>query len=232
MRIIRLHQRTIQHPGCFRAAWVLARQPRSSRRGFTLFEIVIVLTILLVLAGLSWPSLLRYIRERAIREQAHTVRLELNNARIKAIDHGMSYQFRFEPGGRRYIILPLDAPSTEADSATDSTTVGVTPDAAPVVSGQLAEPCEFDVPTVRNQVTHADQAVFTEKLSEEWLTLLPDANSLRETAWAPAIRFFADGSADDGRITVIDDQDRKIELGVRGLTGSVEAGPLVRERRL
>ncbi|MCA9056107.1 MAG: prepilin-type N-terminal cleavage/methylation domain-containing protein [Planctomycetaceae bacterium] len=206
------------------------------RAGFTLLEIVIVLTIILILASLSWPPLLRYIRERTIREQAHTVRLELNNARIKAIDQGMSYQFRFEPGGRKYVILPIDPPSTGADASVGAGTTGMStgsaPAVAPVVSGQIAEPCEFDVPTAFNTVTHADQAVVTEKLPEEWLSLLPDGNSLRETSWSPAVRFYADGSADDSTVTVIDDQDCRIDIGVRGFTGSVSAGPLIRERRL
>ena len=234
--------RTVVLPSRQRLQRRLSNQPVSCtgpvRRGFTLLEIVIVLTIILILASLSWPPLLRYIRERTIREQAHTIRLELNNARIKAIDQGVSYQFRFEPGGRRYVILPIDPPSTSAESSGGTTSPGVgvsagsAPAAAPVVSGRIAEPCEFDIPTAFNSVTHADQAVVTEKLPEEWLNLLPDGSSLRETAWSPAVRFFADGSADDSTVTVIDDQDCRIDIGVRGFTGSVSAGPLIRERKL
>lgn len=211
------------------------------RRGFTLFEVLIVLSILVMLISLTWPSLLRYVRERGLREQAHAVRLELNNARIKAIDGGLTYQFRFEPGGRRYVILPYDRPDTGTggESSSGSSTSNATASAAqaititlPIVSGMLAEPCTFEVPKVRNAVTHADQAVTTEQLPEEWLALLPDANSLREANWAPAIRFFPDGAADDGQVTVIDDQRRRIDLTIRGLTGSIDSAPLVQERRL
>jgi prepilin-type N-terminal cleavage/methylation domain-containing protein len=212
---------------------------RFSRRGFTLFEILIVLSILVMLISLTWPSLMRYVRERGLREQAHAVRLELSNARIKAIDGGLTYQFRFEPGGRRYVILPYDRPDTGTTSTPSSPQPTATASSAqavtltmPIVSGVLAEPCEFDVPTVRNSTTHADQAVLTEKLPEEWLSLLPDANMLRETSWAPAIRFYSDGAADDGQVTVIDDERRRIDITIRGLTGSVESSALVQERRL
>lgn len=215
---------------------------RSPRRGFTLFEVFLTLTILLVLASLTWPQLLRYIRERAIREQSHTVRVELNNARAKAVDQGLTYQFRFEPGGRKFVVLPYDRPDTGSGDETGGTTATIatanqptTPTLTanvPVLSGTIAEPCSFDVPLVRNQVTHADQAITTEKLPEEWLNLLPDANGLRETSWAPAIRFYTDGTSDDGSVTVIDEDNRRIDISVRGLTGSVSAGPLVQERRL
>lgn len=208
------------------------------RCGFTLFEVFLTLTILLVLASLTWPQLLRYIRERAIREQAHTVRVELNHARAKAVDQGLTYQFRFEPGGRKFVVLPYDRPDTGSGDESGSATTASQPTtptltaSVPILSGTIAEPCEFDVPLVRNQVTHADQAITTERLPEEWLNLLPDANSLRETSWAPAIRFYSDGSSDDGSVTVIDEDNRRIDISVRGLTGSVSAGPLQQERRL
>jgi prepilin-type N-terminal cleavage/methylation domain-containing protein len=217
--------------------------PPPARRGFTLLEVLLVLTILVVMASFTWPSLMRYIRERGIREQAHTVRVELNNARIKAIDQGLTYQFRFEPGGRRFVVLPYDRPdvgtSTTGGSGsggagaqtTQPTTATLTAN-VPVLSGTIAEPIEFDIPKVRNAATHADQAVVTEKLPEEWLTLLPDSNLVRETSWAPAIRFYPDGTSDDATLTVLDDQNRKIEIQVRGLTGSVQSGPLTQERRL
>ena len=213
---------------------------RRHRRGFTLFEVFLTLTIVLILASLTWPPLLRYIRERAIREQAHTVRVELNHARTKAVDQGLTYQFRFEPGGRRYVVLPYDRPDVgsggESGTSGGTATAGqlTTPTltaSVPVLSGTIAEPCAFDVPMVRNQQTHADQAVTTEKLPEEWLNLLPDANSLRETSWGPAIRFFSDGTSDDGSVTVIDEDLRRIDISIRGLTGSISASPLVQERR-
>ncbi|MFV0444466.1 MAG: prepilin-type N-terminal cleavage/methylation domain-containing protein [Planctomycetaceae bacterium] len=215
--------------------WAAGRR-RAACHGFTLLEVILVLTILLVLASLTWPPLLRYIRERSIREQAHTIRVELNNARIKAIDQGLTYQFRFEPGGRKFVVLPYDRPDTGSGGSTSTSSSTVTTPtltvSVPVLSGTIAEPCEFDVPQVRNAVTHADQAVVTEKLPDEWLTMLPDANLLRETSWAPAIRFYSDGTADDATVAVIDDSERRIEISLRGLTGSVQSGPLVRERRL
>jgi prepilin-type N-terminal cleavage/methylation domain-containing protein len=209
---------------------------RCSSRGFTLFEILIVLSILVMLISLTWPSLLRYVRERGLREQAHAVRVELNNARMKAVDGGITYQFRFEPGGRRYIVLPDQPPAAEPSASGAQSSIVASPAQAitvtlPVLSATLAEPCTFDVPKVYDAVTRADQPVVTERLPEEWLTALPDGTALRETGWSPPIRFYSDGAAEDGMVTVIDDQRRRIEVTVRGLTGSVAASPLVQERR-
>lgn len=221
------------------------RQPASGQRrrigtecrpAFTLLEVILVLTILVVIAGLSWPQLLRYLRERTIREEAHSVRVELNRARIKAIDQGLTYQFRFEPDGQRFVVLPYDRPDIGAGSSLDPATGTAStsqPTAiVPIVSGQLPKSCRFDVPKVANPTSGAEQRVWTEKLPDEWLLLIPDGNALRETSWGPPIRFFADGSADDGAVTILDDDRRRIEISVRGFTGTVQASPLVRERQL
>ena len=197
---------------------------------------ILVLTILVVVAGLSWPQLLRYLRERAIREEAHSVRVELNGARIKAIDQGLTYQFRFEPDGQRFIVLPYDRPDIGAGSSLDPATGAAAtsqPTAlVPIVSGRLPKTCRFDVPQVTNATSGAEQRVWTEKLPDEWLLLIPDGNELRQTSWGPPIRFFADGTADDGMVTILDDDRRRIEISVRGFTGTVSSGPLIRERTL
>ncbi|MEZ6065194.1 MAG: prepilin-type N-terminal cleavage/methylation domain-containing protein [Planctomycetaceae bacterium] len=203
------------------------------RRGFTLLEIGVVLAILVVLASLSWPALLRFVGERTIREQAHEVRVELANTRTKAIDTGLTYQFRFEPGGHRYIVLPNDRP--EAESANGSgaaggsgggpTAVGLTAGTStgPVVSRQLPERIHFEHPNSTSAVTGAMQPLTTERLPEEWLNLIPQSATLRDVGWSPAILFFPDGTSDDAALSLRDDDERQIDLTVRGLTGTVRA---------
>lgn len=202
--------------------------------GFTLLEISLALAVMVVLVSLTWPAMRGYIAEQTLKEQAHIVRVELTRARAKAIDGGLTYQFRFEPGGRRFIVLPLDRPDvgsgSTADEAKSTYQVSQTP-LVPVMSGQLPERCLFDIPKSTNSVTGIEGPAPTEQLPQEWLSLLPDGAELQQTSWSQAIRFFTDGSTDDGMITLRDEEDRRIDLTVRGLTGIISAGPLVKETR-
>jgi Tfp pilus assembly protein FimT len=214
--------------------WAQPTLRTSRRSAFTLLEITLALAVLVVLISLVWPAMMGYIAEQTIREQAHIVRVELSRARGRAIDTGLIYQFRYEPGGRRFVVLPMDRPDTAAGNTTDqaeAATATTTVVQVPVVSGQLPERCRFDVPLAVNAVTGVDTPAVTEQLPQEWLALVPDGALLQQTAWAPAIRFLPDGAADDASLTIVDDQDRRIEVWVRGFTGSVFAGPLKRETR-
>ena len=61
------------------------------------------------------------------------------------------------------------------------------------------------------------------RLGEEWLGHLENGFSARDTVWTAPILYYPDGSATDGIVTVVDEQNRFIELFVRGLTGAVRS---------
>ena len=57
----------------------LAPPRRSTRRnagraGFTLFELLLVLAVVSVIASLSWPQLMRYVRRQKVENSAEQVR--------------------------------------------------------------------------------------------------------------------------------------------------------------
>lgn len=219
----------------------LRRELRSEQRriGFTLLELVVVLAIIVLLASLSWPPMLRYIREQEIREQAHVVRMALAGSRVKAIDTGLTYQFRYEPGGQRFVVLPFDLPDAAAggtstignanstgpsvQAGTSSTIVAVT---VPTATGKLPDSCEFDWPQTINPATNAEQPIATESLPNEWLALLADSSMLQQVTWSPPILFYSDGTTDDIRLTIINEDDRRMDVFVRGLTGATSLGRL------
>jgi prepilin-type N-terminal cleavage/methylation domain-containing protein len=203
------------------------------RFGYTLLELAVTLAIVVVLASLTWPALLGYMGERTIREEAHRVRIEAAGARIKAIDNGLTYQFRYEPGGRWFVVLPYDRPDVGSGTAAAASGAAATPaPSAPIVSGELPERCRFEFPLETNPAHGGQQPITTERLPEEWLALVPEGALLQQASWSPAIRFFPDGTADDATLAIIDEEGRKAEIWVRGLTGTVEAGQVRMEAGL
>jgi hypothetical protein len=81
----------------------LCPQHSSARRGFTLFDL-----------SIAWPSVNWMYRRQRLEQGAELVRARLGSARVNAVETGLVYQFRFEPGGRRFLILPYDAEALEA----------------------------------------------------------------------------------------------------------------------
>lgn len=187
----------------------------SGREAFTLLELLLVLAVLVTVASLTWPSLTRYLREQDILEGAEATRAAAAGTRIKAIDTGLTYQFRYEPQGRMFVVIPYDAPETIAASSTP-TQGGIS--TYPMLSGRLSEQCRFVVP--------ADQPAAAEGLPPEAFAGLPDAGELQAATWGPPILFFPDGTAADATFGIANEDELQVDLSVRGLTGTLSLGPL------
>jgi prepilin-type N-terminal cleavage/methylation domain-containing protein len=188
-----------------------------NRRGYTFVELLLVLAVLAVLAGMAWPAVVRFSGEQAIKDAAERVRSELDKTRFRAINTGLAYQFRYEPEGRRFIAVPAERDITEA--ANTGTTAPVSPH--PVVSGQITEGLTFQL---------APGAPPTaEMVSADWLTGLPDGTLLGQARWSTPILFRPDGTGTTVLFRVVDEEQRFIEVSVRELTGAATAGPLRKE---
>jgi prepilin-type N-terminal cleavage/methylation domain-containing protein len=197
------------------------------RAGFTLLELVIALAVIAVLAGLAWPYLLRFSAEQTLRENVEAVRARLALTRYSAMDSGLAWQFRYEPQGRRCLVLPQDRP-LGANPGSGSTATGTVEFPAELL--ELAEGLRF-LPNAPGPIALTSQAVTTERLSEDWLTQFGAPASLAQIGWASAILFQPDGTGDDATLVVVDKDGRYQTLSVRGLTASVSVGPIERERR-
>jgi prepilin-type N-terminal cleavage/methylation domain-containing protein len=195
--------------------WIQAcRATRAGRRcsGYTLLELLLVLAILVAVASAVAPTVVARMAEYRLKRGAEATRFAIAAARVHAIDLSSVYQFRYEPGGRRYLAVP-----TEIDAAAGS--AGALPPSA-VVSGQLPEDLSFKVATVVGPAvlmpvgsTDADWAGALARVS--------NAGDFSSATWSPPIIFRPDGTAVDAALNVVDQHGDGYELRVRELTGEV-----------
>lgn len=193
---------------------------------FTLLELVLALAVIAAVIGLAFPVLLRFSGEQALRENVEMVRARLARTRLSAMNSGLSHQFRFEPNGRRCLVLPSERP---LDSGPE-TTADTAATQAPALTLELAEGLQFRS-SPPGPVALTQQPVTVERLSEDWLAEFGAPATLAQVGWAPAIMFAPDGTAQDASLVVVDADGRYQVLTVRGLTASVSVGPVERERR-
>ncbi len=181
------------------------------RAGFTLLELLLVLAVMVTLAALTWPRMMRYIEENSLKQNVETVRRELAATRILAIESGLTYQFRFEPTAQGFVILPFDRPDIVA---TDDK--AATPTKVKSVVGQLSTDSQFE--PARDKY---DKNLGGQRLDELWLALLKDGALYTDTVWSQPILFRPNGESQDTRLVIRDKHGNTIELNVRGLTGGV-----------
>jgi type II secretion system protein H len=79
-----------------------------SRHGFTLFELIVVLALLLLLAALILPSLSAFRGDTRQRAVADTIRGELAVARARAMEEGRPYRVSLSEDGSRIRRAPDD----------------------------------------------------------------------------------------------------------------------------
>jgi Tfp pilus assembly protein FimT len=182
------------------------------RGGFTLLEMLLVVAVLMATIGICWPLMQRAYNDLKVRDSAESVRLRLAATRLHAIDAGLTYQFRYEANGRRYVAVPFEPPQSTGGST----------DALAREMGELPDGLTFESEGRDSQV---------ESLDESLLAGLPDASRLADAGWGPPIMFYSDGSASDTKFRIFDENRQFIEISLRELTGFVTVSPVHKETK-
>lgn len=192
----------------------MKRRPTSTAAtngGYTLIEIMLAISVLLVMTAVVWPPVNRMYADFRLKQATERVRVKLAGTRIRSLDSGTIYQFRFEPGGTNYLLIPyeLEAGDNPSGSTTTASTTG-----AMTFAGVLPETMRFDYPS--------DDQPPAERLTAEFLDGLAEAFQLEKLAWSPPILFYPDGTATQVAFDVVDNERQTlIRLSVRDLTGAV-----------
>ncbi len=191
-----------------------------ARSGFTLLEMLLVLAILAAVAAMSFPALDRMQRSHRLQRMASEIQTKLAATRLHAIDGGIEYQFRIEPGGRHLLAIPLQRGALsfgaehEADSAvTDQMRVWT-------YHAELPEGLRF----VSDDRT-------SERLAFESLRDLANASELVNVSWAAPVVFTTSGSATQTAFGVWDNDGQFVEVTIRGLTGAASVSSVQQEAR-
>jgi len=82
----------------------MVRRPR--RAGLTLIEVLLVLTIIIVLGAVAYPTLSAMYGDVRVKAAADEVRAAWAEARAQAIEDGRAYRFAVEPGTGQFRVAP------------------------------------------------------------------------------------------------------------------------------
>lgn len=177
----------------------VTRVRANCRSGFTMLEMILVLTIAIVVAALAVPAVQGTIGNQAIASGADRVRVAMGQARVQAIRTGDVYAFFYRRNGQWYDVAPL------ADHRR--------------LTGQLSSgqsPSNHERELSDNWLPRQVFFVAAETLNDA------RSESTREASdGAPidAILFYPDGTAQDARILLQDERSRTMAVELRGLTG-------------
>ena len=215
--------------------WRAKTHASGTRSGFTLLEVMLVLGVLAIFAGMTVPSVMRMFGQQKLTGAAERVRSAIASTRIRAIESGIIYQFCSETNGSRYVVVPFEPDHANSQAGGQGGAATLLSRAA----GRLPAGIVFSSVNFRSSAAPAATtatatagAGASHKLMPGTLDGLPNASELAGANWSTPVLFHPDGSASaDLEITVSDPKMQHIKLRVRAFTGAVSIERLVAGKR-
>ena len=187
----------------------------TQRRGFTLMEMLLVLGVLVVALAMVYPALMRLAQDQNLLHASEVVQTKLSTARVRAARDGMTYQFRFEPNGRKFVVIP----ETEIGTAGNGSAANAPQSPPPYrYSGEISAGLQFDP----GQWTTKGGT----RLPPNSFDGLDDARFLEAVAWSSPVLFYPDGTGTDGELIVFDTRNCEVRFTIRGLTSAVSVSQI------
>ena len=203
--------------------WVKVPRRRS---GFTLLELLLVLTLIVVLFSLSIPALRRPMATQRLRKAADAVRSEWTRARVHSMRSGRVHAFQYElSGANRYRVGPLFMDTDQVEAA-DASLTGFRSDASPserALELEVKLPDGVSITSSENKDTRSyllaqgESAQQNRSLAGEWSK--------------PPIYFYPDGTASTSELSLRNSYGDAIRLRLRGLTGLIDVGEVGAESK-
>ncbi len=164
-----------------------------SRRGYSLIEVIAVMALLVVLGGITAPTIRTFGRDSKIKAGTDVVRGRVADARAAAIDSNRPYRLSVSPDGTKLRVSPDDA----------------------ALAGSAANPDELDGPTIIETDLPKDITIVPETDAE--LQAVVDAEG-----WVRVATFLPNGTCreDSAVIEVREPGTLTVIVRVRGLTAT------------
>lgn len=182
-------------------------------RGFTLVEILLVLSIVAVAGAVIWWGVQRPLARQRARSAADTVRTEWCQARVGAMRSGHPYTFQYMVGGDRYRVAPqenLSSPDPASLTADEYDLMEIEECLSFIHDRSLPEGIRFLAPDAPSGP--ADAVSTTSAASSEG------------EGWSDPIFFYPDGTTSDAQLVLAAGQNCVVRLLLRGVTGTVTVG--------
>jgi prepilin-type N-terminal cleavage/methylation domain-containing protein len=209
----------------------LRRQRRSSR-GFTLLEVLLVLALLVAIAALAAPALIRPLDNHRLRRAADQVRIDWSRARNRAMDSGRTLIFRYQPSGNTYVVEPLNSDEDYLEASDPTQAAGLAPTTP--TAGGISAMNVTQVPTETKELYENVIFVSSESTTDmRAMTLVGDPSLMTgDEQWSEPIFFYPDGTTSTSRLLLSNNRSLFAIVSLRGLTGMTKVSDLLSAEEL
>lgn len=186
----------------------------AERPAFTLLEIILVIGIMVAVAAIALPTMTRSFSSQALLKAADRVRVSMGQARVRAIRTGQIHAVGYLPGRGWIDVASLQQISTIASKVTRR-----------LQEQQLGITSNYDDDLLPGKVIFvAGQTVNNARSADA-------RNESGSESQLLSILFYPDGTSQDARLTLQNEEGQLIDVTLRGLTGTASVMPRNEVRR-
>ncbi|GAB5402282.1 MAG: prepilin-type N-terminal cleavage/methylation domain-containing protein [Aureliella sp.] len=198
---------------------------RGNRSAFTLLEIMLVLTIIVVVGAIAVPAISETLQRQKLRSAVGNLRVRLDEARMEALRTGQAQVFSCELETSSFSVQPLMLQS-------DAMSAG--PGATIVTGGAMVETDQNGIvraaeDTVGESETLDDEIIFHSCMvagdarafstATQAQASIGSVNDLAITNVAQRVIFYPDGSTSTAEVQIRNSRGDVRAVQIRGITG-------------
>lgn len=199
------------------------------RRGYSMMEIVVVLSVLAGMAALAYPLLKPPIAKLRLQAAGQEVATELAKARVKAMQSGVAQVFRVQLHTGKFQVLPASESDDDAPAEAKSARLENAKDDS--VQANSAE---------RSPMTEPDDEFVEEKELPEGIVFEAPTNDQSpeqpvtkvvedDDGWLDFAVFYPDGGTTNAVVGLHGEPDICLDVKLSGLTGVARIGETHRQ---
>lgn len=209
----------------------LNRHQRTRWHGFTLFELLLVLTILAILASTAIPAVENIMGRQRLRGAADEIRLAWDGARLKAMRTGQAQIFECQTDSNTYTIEPLILHDDQNNIGTGGTLMvgGVAVQADNSNSGMTTSVANTSSSSAKNidESLKFASCVVGSDMRAYAMAQSGESGQVTLQTINQSVIFYPDGSSSTAEIRIQNERGDSVGVQVRGLTGQTKLIPLV-----
>ena len=198
-----------------------------NRRGHSMMEMMVVMSVLAGMAALSWPMLRSPISKLRLQAAAQEVTTELSKARLKAMQSGVAQVFRFQANTGKFLITAASdddetdesSPGHVEQQSTDSSVAGSTE------RSPLTEEAEL----VADEKELPDGICFEVAVSDESPEQERTEVAGEDQGWTDLAIFYPNGDTTNAVVGLRSESDLHLDVKLSGLTGTAKIGETHRQ---
>jgi prepilin-type N-terminal cleavage/methylation domain-containing protein len=216
----------------------VSQSGRRRRPGFTLMEIMLVLAVLVVIAALTLPALDGPMENHRLRVSGDVVRVQWSHARVKAMETGRTYVFKYQPEQQNFKLEPwyMEDDYLESDVVLGFGGGPMAGGAGGIQAVDASSPDGIATPTTTELGELPEGVTFvgseTELDDRSAFLSATTAGGEEDLLWSSPIFFYPDGTSSTARLLMMNRRSRYVMVSVRGLTGVVLVSDLLTEEEI